>query len=774
MKSVDSLPKTTISGRRFTRKQLALVQETVLNFPRLSRAELALTVCELLDWRNPGGSLKIQSCHVLLEVLESHCVITLPPKRAKKASTRREPRFDSNPESTAIDGPLSSVAPVALKPVISQEERERWKAYLQTYHYLGYKHPFGAHMGYMIVSEAQQRDLGCLLFSASAAWTLAPRDQFIQWDDTGRRKNLQLVLSNDRFLILPWIQVPHLASHALSLATKQIADDWVRAHGYRPALIETFVDTTRYSGTCYRASNWHLLGQTQGRGRMDTKHEHRETKKDIFVFPLGTDWRERLTQRLPKAELKKQYRNDLARARTRLVGDEFISLWEKVADLLQEVASEYDRKWRVRKRVIDSLMLMLLILRLVSSKNSQSYGTTIDELWDSCDRLDLPLAQEHSIAPSSFCEARRKLDESVFRCANARILDAYSSHAERYTWRGHRLFAIDGSKITLPPALVKHGYRLPNQESHYPQGLASCLFELRSQLAYDFELVSHADERLCARGHIRCLRENDVVVYDRGYFSYLLLHQHVHSGVHAVFRMQERISQVKSFLASGEADSIVSVYPPKGNRKVLQMDHPDLDIVPLQVRLIRYEIKGFDYCLATTLVEQENQYPIQDFIDIYHSRWGVEELYKVSKVILQVEDFHAKTERGVRQEVYAHFLLITMNRLFANHADFHLNDSNPLGNLNESDETTAQSPPLRTNFKNCCHVLQRNLEELLLLKSRVALVVESTFRRVVSQFQRTRPGRSYPRVSMKPPSKWKLSSKKRKKQQRPAPSPIMV
>ncbi len=744
-----------------------------MEFPNLSRAELALTICEHLDWRNPRGSLKIQSSHALLEALELHGVITLPPKRAKKASVRRVPAFDKRPECPAIEGPLSTVAPVSLKLVNSPEDRERWKAYLQTYHYLGYKHPFGAHLGYFIVSESQQQDLGCLVFSASASWALAPRDRWIGWDDKHRRKLLQLILSNDRFLIFPWIKVPHLASHALSLATKQIADDWVRAHGYRPALIETFVDTTRYSGACYRASNWHCLGQTQGRGRMDTHHEHSETKKDIFVIPLQHDWRECMTQGYRKTELKKRHRNDLTRARTRSVGDEFIALWGKVTEILHDVAAEYDKKWRVRRRVIDSLMLMLLILRLVSSKNSQSYGTTIDDLWDSCDRLDLPLAQKDSIAPSSFCEARLKLDESVFRCANTKILEAYAPKAERYTWRGHRLFAIDGSKITLPPALVKHGYKLPNDNAHYPQGLASCLFEIQSQLPYDFDLVAHGDERLCASHHIRSLRDNDVVVYDRGYFSYLLLHQHCKSGVHAVFRMQERISQVKSFLASGKTDAIVTMIPSQGNQTVLLKDHPDLDIVPLQMRLIRYEINGFRYCLATTLVEPEKQYPIQEFIDIYHARWGVEELYKISKRILQVEDFHAKTERGVRQEFFAHFLLITMNRLFANHADLHLNEngSTPT-NLDASQESTMQSSPFRTNFKNCIHILQENLEELLLLKSKLEAAVERTYHRVVRRFQRTRPERSFARKSMKPDTRWKLSSKKAKKSQRPATTPI--
>ncbi len=352
MRSVDTLRKTTFCGRRFTRKQLARVQETVQTFSTLSRGELALTVCEHLEWKTPTGSLKIQSCLSLLESLEAIDVISLPRKRVTKTRVRRVPSFDEHPASPPVECPLSSVTPITLRLVRSREDRERWKAYLQTYHYLGYKHPFGAHLGYFIVSEARQQELGCLVFSASAAWALAPRDQWIGWDKKHREKLLQLILSNDRFLIFPWVKVPHLASHALSLVTKRIADDWVRLHGYRPALIETFVDPSRFSGTCYRAANWQHLGQTQGRGLDDRRHEHPKSKKDIYMYPLQSDWRESLTQGCRKVEIRKRYRNDVTSSHTRDVGEAFVALWENVVEILHQVAIEYDERWRVRKRVI--------------------------------------------------------------------------------------------------------------------------------------------------------------------------------------------------------------------------------------------------------------------------------------------------------------------------------------------------------------------------------------------------------------------------------------
>jgi len=770
MKSVASLPKTTFSGRRFTRRQLAGVQETVEAFSNLSRSELALTVCEHLDWRTPSGSLKIQSSLTLLEALEEYGVISLPPKRARKPQVRRVPSFEEHPASPPVEGPLDSVAPVTLRMVTTQEDRERWKAYLQSYHYLGYRHPFGAHLGYFIVSEPLQQELGCFVFAGSAAWALAPRDQWIGWDKKHREKLLQLILSNDRFLIFPWVKVPHLASHALSLVTNRIADDWVRLHGYRPSLIETFVDPTRFSGTCYQAANWQCLGQTQGRGRDDPGKEYPETKKDIYVYPLQTDWRESLTKGHRKVELKKRYRNDLASSHKRDVGDAFVVLWENVVEILHQVAAEYDERWQVRKRVINSMILMLLIFRLVSSKNSQSYGTTIDDLWDSCDRLKISLPQKSSISPSSFCAARRKLDESIFQCANQRILGAYAPERNRYTWHGHRLFAVDGSKINLPRSLVKLGYRTPNAEAHYPQGLLSCLYEIRSRLPYDFDVVAHSDERMCARRHLNVLKENDVVVYDRGYYSYAMLHQHYQAGIHAVFRLQESSSTViRDFFASGDTDRDVTISPSARAASDIRKRNPDLDIVPLRMRLLKYRVSETTYCVGTTLVDPEHRYPLQEFMDVYHSRWGVEELYKTSKQIIEVEDFHAKTERGVKQEVFAQFVLITMNRLFANRADIALNADDPLG---RSDDCPDQGPSngittrLQTNFKNCIHVLSRSLEELLLLDKSMRSIVQRAFDAIAGQYQRVRPNRSYPRQSLRPDPRWRPSKeKKRQKRQ---------
>ena len=766
MESVETLEKTTFSGRRFTRKQLARVQETVSAFPNLSCNELALTICEHLDWTTPKGTYKVPQCLDMLDKLEAQGIVRLPATRPKRKPERSTLPY-MEPEA-AIETSLGALGPITLQLATTVEDRALWRRYVESHHYLGYKRPFGAHLFYFVVSEARQRKLGCVLFSAAAAWTLAPRDEWIGWDKPHREKCLPLVLSQNRFLIFPWVQVPNLATRILSLSAKQVADDWVRVYHYRPVLIETFVDPTRFSGTCYRAANWHDLGETQGRGH-DPEHKHDTTRKTIFAFPLQANWRQCLTQDHVSRTLEKRYRNDVRNSRGRDVGDAFVHLWEKVVHIVHEVAQEYDDTWRVRKRVLNSMLLMLLIFRLVSSRNAQSYGTTIDELWDSCGKLKIPLPQPHSVAPSSFCEARKKLDESIFKRVNQRIIAAYGPEADRYAWCGHRLFAVDGSKLNLPRHLIARGYPTPSDTAHYPQGLLSCLYQVQSQLPFDFSLTSHTDERLCAAQHLNVLQPDDVVVYDRGYFSYLMLHRHCETGIHAVFRLQQgSYNVIRAFFSSPQTDIIVDIVPSDTTRRDIEKQHPEWDIVPLKMRLVKYDIAGTTYCLGTTLLDCV-RYPLNALMDVYHARWGVEELYKISKQLFIIEDFHARTERGVKQELYAHFVLITMNRLFANQADIDLNandSSHRLGphlHTDHSPDSNNPKPRIQTNFKNCIHAVVRGLEELLLVHDRIVASVRHVFHFVVARRQRTRPGRSYPRISLRPPTKWRPSKNTRNK-----------
>ena len=282
-------------GRVLTASQLNLVRQIIADFPRLSRAELAHTLCELLEWRRPNGKLKSPECVEWLQKLqERNSLPALPELRVTKP--RGAHGFQADPHSDPqppLRGRLADYQPLRLQWVEDRAGRRLFQQYIQRYHPLRYRVPYGAQLRYL-VRAASGDVLACLLFT-SAAWKMAPRDTWIGWSDASRRVNLSLLVNNGRFLILPWVQVPHLASHILALAARQLPADWRAAYGVRPVLLETLVDRP-YSGTCYRAANWILVGQTQGRGRMDRTHQAQGARKDILLYPLEPHWRQRLCQ----------------------------------------------------------------------------------------------------------------------------------------------------------------------------------------------------------------------------------------------------------------------------------------------------------------------------------------------------------------------------------------------------------------------------------------------------------------------------------------------
>jgi len=292
------LEKTvSFCGRVLTAGELNLVRQIIADFPNLSRAELAHTICELLEWRRPNGKLKSPECVDWLQTgQEQNCLPTLPQLRVTKPQGghrfQADPRSDPQPP---VCGRLSNYQPLRLQLVEDAVGRRLFQQYIQRYHPLGYRVPYGAQLRYLVRARTQDV-LACLLFT-SAAWKMAPRDTWIGWNDASRRANLCRLVNNGRFLILPWVAVPHLASHILALAARQLPTDWLAAYAVRPLLLETLVDRP-YSGTCYRAANWIHVGRTQGRGRMDRTHQAQGTAKDILLYPLEPDWRPRLC-RLP-------------------------------------------------------------------------------------------------------------------------------------------------------------------------------------------------------------------------------------------------------------------------------------------------------------------------------------------------------------------------------------------------------------------------------------------------------------------------------------------
>ena len=243
--TIELLASTTFAGKRFNRKQLVEIQQTVKECRRLSLRELGHTVCEHLNWLTPGGNHRIQTCLNALKEMESAGLFQLPQKqmRPKKATQKPLQWSEHSAAQPAIEGSVGLFTDIRIELVTESEAIKRFNEYIDRYHYLGYRRPTGNHLRYFIIGQDAQgeRLLGCLLF-AFAVNTLECRDLWIGWNDKQREKHLPLVISNTRFLIFPWVQVKNLASKALSLAANRVADDWLERHGLHPVLMETFVD----------------------------------------------------------------------------------------------------------------------------------------------------------------------------------------------------------------------------------------------------------------------------------------------------------------------------------------------------------------------------------------------------------------------------------------------------------------------------------------------------------------------------------------------------
>lgn len=277
-------------GRWFTDEEIEDIQYIVRMFSHLSRSELARTICEGLSWVTPMGEYKINACIELLEKLEVQGQLILPAKRHTRSAKQVITPGQATEADLEIQGTVSDVTPITLQVVRGKEDNLLWNEYVERYHYLGYKRPFGAYQRYFIWSARSNKRLGCLLFAASA-WALTERDAWIGWKQEDRSQRLHLIINNTRFLIFPWIKIKNLASKTLSLVARQVPIDWKERYGYEPVLLETFVDVDKYKGTCYQAANWVKLGRTVGRGRMDRHHKHPSSPKQIYMYPLRPDFR---------------------------------------------------------------------------------------------------------------------------------------------------------------------------------------------------------------------------------------------------------------------------------------------------------------------------------------------------------------------------------------------------------------------------------------------------------------------------------------------------
>ena len=271
-------------GRSFTDAELAQIRRIIAAPENPHRLEISRQVCRQLHWLRPDGRLKDMSCRVALLKMHRDQVIQLPPPRKRNGNGRIRVRFTpASQERPPVAGDLASLHSLRLEPVFNSSQSRLWNELIARYHYLGYTPLPGAQYRYLIYSGHDL--LGAIGFGA-AAWKMAPRDRWIGWNSSTREANLRYITNNNRFLILPWVKVKNLASKILAMVARRISFDWQQRYGYPLVLLETLVETERFRGSCYRAANWLCVGQTQGRGKLDRRHEHRLPVKDIYLYPL--------------------------------------------------------------------------------------------------------------------------------------------------------------------------------------------------------------------------------------------------------------------------------------------------------------------------------------------------------------------------------------------------------------------------------------------------------------------------------------------------------
>lgn len=281
-------------GREFSREQIESIRHLISEDPSMSRRRLSVQICEAWDWRQPNGQLCDMICRGLLLDCERAGLLRLPVQKQippnPLARRRAKPPL-LEVDQAPIVGMLKDLGPLAIRQVRRSEWEPLWGSLVEAHHYLGYSHPVGEHLKYLVFSA--QRPIAAFAFS-SAPRHLGARDRFIGWSGEQRRANIRLLAYNSRFLILPWVRVRHLASHLLAAIARRVSADWQSLYHHPIYFLETFVDPQRFAGTCYRAANWILLGRTTGRGKDDQTNRPNRSLKDLWGYPLVSDFRRRL------------------------------------------------------------------------------------------------------------------------------------------------------------------------------------------------------------------------------------------------------------------------------------------------------------------------------------------------------------------------------------------------------------------------------------------------------------------------------------------------
>jgi hypothetical protein len=279
-------------GRVFTVEEIQRIGQLIEQSPGSLRAELSRLSCQLLGWVKPDGGLKDMSCRVAMLRMHEDGLITLPDPRATDFTYRQDPTPATDPEPEILQ-PVHELPALEFHAVIHRRASRLWNEYIERYHYLGFTSLPGAQLRYFVAIDGR---FVALLGFGAAAWKTAPRDQFIGWGTEQRLANMHLIVNNARFLILPWVHSKGLASKILGRIARQLPNDWQQRYGYRPVLLETFVQTDRFRGTCYKAANWLYVGKTQGRGKLSVSKNQVLPIKDVWLYPLSPNFRQVLIQ----------------------------------------------------------------------------------------------------------------------------------------------------------------------------------------------------------------------------------------------------------------------------------------------------------------------------------------------------------------------------------------------------------------------------------------------------------------------------------------------
>src|SRR5882724_10915944 len=275
-------------GRIFNLAEIESIRRLIAENPEASRWALSRKLCEAWDWKQPNGALRDMVCRGLLLMLERGGEIELPPVRRRPQGRLAKPK-PVVADDRLVCGPLSELGPLTIEQVRRTRQEALFNGLVEQYHYLGYQQPVGEHLKYLVSARGQV--IACLAW-CSAPRHLASRDRFIGWSAEARKRNLRLLVYNTRFLILPWVQVPHLASHILGRMAKLVPRDWQRLYAHPIYWLETFVDPARFKGTCYHAANWMALGRTTGRGKNAPSKKPTRPVKEVLALPLTARFRD--------------------------------------------------------------------------------------------------------------------------------------------------------------------------------------------------------------------------------------------------------------------------------------------------------------------------------------------------------------------------------------------------------------------------------------------------------------------------------------------------